>query len=106
MCPAADPETFLKDLGEMASQMGMSGGTPSEEAMKLAQAFKLSDPNPNPNPDPNPNQVMKPPPRTAALAISMSVLYILPLAVFAHIFSAIFFYSKRAGVEVRMAHDL
>merc|ERR1740130_2534919 len=38
-----DPETFLKDLGDMASQMGMSGGTPSEEAMKLAQAFKLSD---------------------------------------------------------------
>jgi len=39
----ADPETFLKDLGEMASQIGMSGGTPSDEAAKLAQAFKLSD---------------------------------------------------------------
>ena len=49
-------------------------------------------------------RVMKPPPRTAALAISMSVLYILPLAVFAHIFSAIFFYSKRAGVEVPTAY--
>merc|ERR1740130_428294 len=40
-----DPETFLKDLGDMASQMGMSGGggTPSDEVAKLAQAFKLSD---------------------------------------------------------------
>ena len=27
----------------MASQIGMSGGTPSDEAAKLAQAFKLSD---------------------------------------------------------------
>ena len=34
---AADPETFLKDLGDMASQMGMSGGTPSDEVAKLAQ---------------------------------------------------------------------
>jgi hypothetical protein len=52
----ADPETFLKDLGEMASQMGMSsgGGTPSEEVAKLAQAFKMSDNlklNPGEHPD-------------------------------------------------------
>ena len=39
---------------------------------------------------------------TLALALALALArYILPLAVFAHIFSALFFYSKRAGVEVR-----
>ena len=42
-------------------------------------------------------RVFKPPPRTTDRTISMSVLYILPLAVFAHIFMALFFYSKQAG---------
>jgi hypothetical protein len=45
-------------------------------------------------------RVMRPPPRTTDRTISMSVLYILPLAVFAHVFSAIFFYSKRVGIDV------
>ena len=42
-------------------------------------------------------RVFKPPPRTTDRTISMSVLYILPLAVFAHIFMALFFYSKQVG---------
>ena len=36
-----DPDEFLRDLGQMAGMMGMNGG--SDEAAKLAQAFKLSE---------------------------------------------------------------
>ena len=36
-----DPDEFLRDLGQMAGMMGLNGG--SDEAAKLAQAFKLSE---------------------------------------------------------------
>ena len=49
-------------------------------------------------------RVFKPPPRTTDRTISMSVLYILPLAVFAHIWAALFFYSKQAGVDVPLPY--
>ena len=42
-------------------------------------------------------RVFKPPPRTTDRTVSMSVLYILPAAVFGHVWMAIFFYSKQAG---------
>ena len=45
-------------------------------------------------------RVFKPPPRTTDRTITMSVLYILPLAAFGHIFFAIFFYSKQADQPV------
>ncbi len=45
-------------------------------------------------------RVFKPPPRTTERTIAVSVLYILPTAVFGHIWFAIFFYSKQAGTPV------
>lgn len=41
-------------------------------------------------------RVMKPPPRTTDRTITLSVLYLLPLAIFAHIWMVLFFYSKQA----------
>ena len=41
-------------------------------------------------------RVMKPPPRTTDRTITLSVLYLLPLALFAHIWMVLFFYSKQA----------
>ena len=49
-------------------------------------------------------RVFKPPPRTTDRTITMSVLYILPLAVFGHIFFAIFFYSKQADQPVPVVY--
>ena len=49
-------------------------------------------------------RVFKPPPRTTDRTITMSVLYILPLAAFGHIFFALFFYSKQANQPVPVAY--
>ena len=43
--------------------------------------------------------MLKPPPRTTDRTITLSVLYVLPLAVVAHMWMAIFFYSKQARLE-------
>ena len=43
--------------------------------------------------------MLRPPPRTTARTITLSVLYVLPLAVVAHMWMAIFFYSKQARLE-------
>ena len=51
-------------------------------------------------------RVFKPPPRTTERTITMSVLYILPVAIFGHIFLAIFFYSKQAGMHVPLLYYL
>ena len=44
-------------------------------------------------------RVFKAPPRTTDRTVAMSVLYILPIAAFAHVLVAIFFYSKQASVR-------
>lgn len=44
-------------------------------------------------------RVLKPPPRTSDRAVTTSVLYILPIACCAHLFYALFFYSKQAGTD-------
>ena len=49
-------------------------------------------------------RVFKPPPRTTDRTITMSVLYILPLAAFGHIFFALFFYSKQADQPVPVVY--
>lgn len=51
-------------------------------------------------------RVMKPPPRTTDRTITLSVLYMLPLAVVAHVWMAVFFYSKQAGVSVPIMYYL
>ena len=51
-------------------------------------------------------RVFKPPPRTTDRTVSMSVLYVLPLAVFGHLLAAIFFYSKQAHQEVSSVYYL
>ena len=51
-------------------------------------------------------RVFKPPPRTTDRTVTMSVLYILPAAVFGHVWMAIFFYSKQVGLEVPMVYYL
>lgn len=43
-------------------------------------------------------RVFKPPPRTTERSVAMSVLYLLPAAVFGHVWMALFFYSKQAGL--------
>merc|ERR1712060_826533 len=45
-------------------------------------------------------RVFKPPPRTTDRSVTMSVLYILPAAVFGHVWMVLFFYSKQAQLEV------
>lgn len=49
-------------------------------------------------------RVFKPPPRTTDRTVTMSVLYILPIAVFGHILFAIFFYSKQAQQDVPLIY--
>jgi len=49
-------------------------------------------------------RVFKPPPRTTDRTVTMSVLYILPLAVFGHLLAAIFFYSKQARQDVPLVY--
>jgi hypothetical protein len=44
-------------------------------------------------------RVLNPPPRTSDRAVTTSVLYILPIACCAHVFYAVFFYSKQAGAD-------
>ena len=51
-------------------------------------------------------RVFKPPPRTTDRTVTMSVLYILPLAVFGHLLSAIFFYSKQTRQDVPLVYYL
>lgn len=51
-------------------------------------------------------RVFKPPPRTTDRTVTMSVLYILPFAVFGHMIVAIFFYSKQAHRDVPLAYYL
>ena len=45
-------------------------------------------------------RVFPPPPRTTEKTVAYSALYILPAAVFGHVFYAAFFYSKQSGVDV------
>ena len=47
-------------------------------------------------------RVFKPPPRTTDRTVTLSVLYILPIAVFLHLWMAIFFYSKQARTVPRL----
>jgi len=49
-------------------------------------------------------RVLKPPPRTTDRTITLSVLYVLPLAVVAHMWMAIFFYSKQARLDVPLLY--
>ena len=49
-------------------------------------------------------RVFKPPPRTTDRTVTMSVLYILPAAVFGHVWMAIFFYSKQVGLAVPLVY--
>lgn len=50
-------------------------------------------------------RVFKPPPRTTDRTVTLSVLYILPIAIFLHIFMAIFFYSNQVrGVTVPLLY--
>lgn len=44
-------------------------------------------------------RVLNPPPRTSDRAVTTSVLYILPIACCAHVFYALFFYSRQAGAD-------
>jgi len=49
-------------------------------------------------------RVFKPPPRTTDRTVTMSVLYILPVAVFGHVWIAMFFYSKQVGLDVPLIY--
>ena len=67
-----------------------------------AQAAAHPHPRARPRPRPRYNllRVLKPPPRTSDLAVTTSVLYILPIACCLHIFYALFFYSKQVAEPV------
>ena len=49
-------------------------------------------------------RVFKPPPRTTERSVAMSVLYLLPAAVFGHVWMALFFYSKQVGLDVPLLY--